>query len=174
MVSGNIVSNTVTGICPAMPIGGGEGLRHVGWLRQLLTAGTCSSQELSGYRRITEAFCKSKKYVSTECLSWRGHNRTALTSLIANVVELNRKHWMKDTVDERAGCTLTCQAVMNDLFLHIGFDTRLFEPSSHWYWCTTRIRKRFGVEGYTLVCEARSVSVLPCGLRPCFEEHRET
>ncbi|KAJ1363363.1 hypothetical protein KIN20_023212 [Parelaphostrongylus tenuis] len=37
----------------------------------------------------------------------------ALTSLTANMVELNREHWMKDAVDaERAGCTLTCQAII--------------------------------------------------------------
>ncbi|KAJ1363377.1 hypothetical protein KIN20_023227 [Parelaphostrongylus tenuis] len=41
----------------------------------------------------------------------------ALTSLTANMVELNREHWMKDAVDaERAGCTLTCQAIMLAVF----------------------------------------------------------
>ncbi|KAJ1357218.1 hypothetical protein KIN20_015316 [Parelaphostrongylus tenuis] len=39
--------------------------------------------------------------------------RKASTSLSANMVELDREHWMKDVVDaKRAGCMLTCQAIM--------------------------------------------------------------
>ena len=37
----------------------------------------------------------------------------ALSSLKANMVEINREHWLKDAVDsELSGCKLTAQAIM--------------------------------------------------------------
>ncbi|KAJ1363372.1 hypothetical protein KIN20_023222 [Parelaphostrongylus tenuis] len=63
---------------------------------------------MGGYPEVGDPKNKAKKESSS---------RKALTSLTANMVELNREHWTKDAVDaERAGCTLTCQAIMLAVF----------------------------------------------------------
>nr|CDJ96110.1 PRP1 splicing factor domain containing protein [Haemonchus contortus] len=84
---------------------------------------------LETYENARKVLNKAREHIPTDRQIWlcaarleetRGQKdmvdrivQKALTSLTANMVELNREHWMKDAIDaERAGCTLTCQAIM--------------------------------------------------------------
>ncbi|KHJ91194.1 tetratricopeptide repeat protein [Oesophagostomum dentatum] len=84
---------------------------------------------LETYENARKVLNKAREHIPTDRQIWlcaarleetRGQKemvdrivQKALTSLTANMVELNREHWMKDAVDaERAGCTLTCQAII--------------------------------------------------------------
>ncbi|KHJ75964.1 hypothetical protein OESDEN_24417, partial [Oesophagostomum dentatum] len=79
---------------------------------------------LETYENARKVLNKAREHIPTDRQIWlcaarleetRGQKemvdrivQKALTSLTANMVELNREHWMKDAVDaERAGCTLT-------------------------------------------------------------------
>ncbi|KAK6735612.1 hypothetical protein RB195_018682 [Necator americanus] len=84
---------------------------------------------LETYENARKVLNKAREHIPTDRQIWlcaarleetRGQKdmvdrivQKALTSLTANMVELNREHWMKDAVDaEKAGCTLTCQAII--------------------------------------------------------------
>ncbi|VDO63696.1 unnamed protein product [Haemonchus placei] len=84
---------------------------------------------LETYENARKVLNKAREHIPTDRQIWlcaarleetRGQKdmvdrivQKALTSLTANMVELNREHWMKDAIDaERAGCTLTCQAII--------------------------------------------------------------
>ncbi|EPB79056.1 tetratricopeptide repeat protein [Ancylostoma ceylanicum] len=84
---------------------------------------------LETYENARKVLNKAREHIPTDRQIWlcaarleetRGQKdmvdrivQKALTSLTANMVELNREHWMKDAIDaEKAGCTLTCQAII--------------------------------------------------------------
>ncbi|PIO57461.1 hypothetical protein TELCIR_21129, partial [Teladorsagia circumcincta] len=86
---------------------------------------------LETYENARKVLNKAREHIPTDRQIWlcaarleetRGQKdmvdrivQKALTSLTANMVELNREHWMKDAIDaERAGCTLTCQAIIEE------------------------------------------------------------
>uniref|UniRef100_A0A1I7X9Z6 TPR_REGION domain-containing protein n=1 Tax=Heterorhabditis bacteriophora TaxID=37862 RepID=A0A1I7X9Z6_HETBA len=85
---------------------------------------------LETYENARKVLNKAREHIPTDRHIWlsaarleetRGQSEMvdrivdkALTSLRANLVEINRDHWMKDAVDaEQAGCKLTCQAIMS-------------------------------------------------------------
>ncbi|VDP24913.1 unnamed protein product [Heligmosomoides polygyrus] len=84
---------------------------------------------LETYDNARKVLNKAREHIPTDRQIWlcaarleetRGQKemvdrivQKALTSLTANMVELNREHWMKDAIDaEKSGCTLTCQAII--------------------------------------------------------------
>ncbi|MFH4975700.1 hypothetical protein AB6A40_002409 [Gnathostoma spinigerum] len=101
---------------------------------------------LETYENARKVLNKAREHIPTDRQIWisaarleetRGQSEMvdriierALTSLRANMVEINREHWLKDAVDaEKAGCKLTSQAIISHV---LGFGVEEEDRKHTW------------------------------------------
>lgn len=101
---------------------------------------------LESYENARKVLNRAREHIPTDRHIWlsaarleetRGQSEMvdkiverALTSLKANMVDMNREHWLKDAVDaEEAGCKLTAQAIISNV---LGFNVEEEDKKATW------------------------------------------